>query len=276
MFEQDFKEIGCIIIPKNFNDKEKFISTCFNEERFWIMTNRSGLLSNVPCIHQVVGDIEFPNDENSFGSQVVVEYIAAYKQWIITGTLSKVGASSYQSEENLIIKKTFKGKEACGNTVGMIGNSLLSRLAVFCKNLSQKTAHLLVECFGDENSKLELNSSGWVWVKGEKGIKLRYKTEKEINILEDQIQIFFSKDQKLTIKDKELLYEDGTNKFKIDNSGYNFGSINFKDYITKILDFLGNDIILLTSMGPTSPGCMASSAAPKLTQLKQELAQINS
>ena len=276
MFEQDFKEIGCIIIPKGSDDKEKFISTCFNEERFWIMTNRNGLLSNVPCIHQVVGDIEFPKDENSFGSQVVVEYIAAYKQWIITGTLSKVGNSSYQSEESLIVRKTFKGKGACGNTVGIIGNSLLSRLAVFCKNLSQKTATLIIECFGDEKSQLELNSSGWVWVKGEKGVKLRYKTEKEINISEDQIQIFFSKEQKLTIKNKELLYEDGKNKFKIDDSGYNLGKINFKDYVTKVLDFLGNDIILLTSMGPTSPGCMASSAASKLIKLKQELAKINS
>lgn len=276
MFEQDFKEIGCIIIPKGSTDKEIFINTCFNEERFWVMTNRSGLLSNVPCIHQVVGDIEFPEDNKSFGSQVVVEYIASYKQWVITGTLSKVGNSSYQSEESLILKKTYKGQKACGNTVGIIGNSLLSKLIVFCKNLSQKTATLIIECFGDKNSQLRLNSSGWIWIKGEKGVKLRYKTEKEINILEDQIQIFFSKDQKLTIKDKELLYEDGKNKFKIDDSGYNLGKINFKDYITKILDFLGNDIILLTSMGPTSPGCMASSAASKLTQLKQELSQINS
>lgn len=276
MFEQDFKEIGCVIIPKGSTDKETFINTCFNEERFWVMTNRSGLLSNVPCIHQVVGDIEFPKDDKSFGSQVVVEYIAAYKQWVITGTLSKVGNSSYQSEESLILRKTYKGQEACGNTVGVIGNSLLSRLIVFCKNLSQKTATLVVECFGDENSQLELNSSGWVWVKGEKGVKLRYKTEKEINILEDQIQIFFSKDQKLTIKDKELLYEDGKNKFKIDDSGYNLGKINFEKYLTKILDFLGNDLMLLTPCGPSSPGTMASSAGPKLTQLKQELSQINS
>ena len=50
---KDFKEIGCIIIPKG-TEKESFKNLCFNEERFWVMTNKRGLLSNVPCIHQVV------------------------------------------------------------------------------------------------------------------------------------------------------------------------------------------------------------------------------
>lgn len=274
----DFKEIGCIIIPKGSEDREKFVNFCFNEERFWVMTNKHGILSNVPCIHQVVGDIEFPLDDNSFGSQVIIEYIEDYKQYLITGTLSKIGNSSYQSEENLLCRKTYQGtkEDSKGNTVGLIGNTLLSKLSLFCKNVCNKAANLFIECFGNEDSKLEINSSGWVLVKAEKGLKLRYKSEKEITILEDKIEIFYSKDQKLTLEDKKLTYVDGTNTVKIDDSGYNLGKINFKDYITEILDFLGNDIILLTSMGPTSAGCMASPSGAKLTKLKQKLAQINS
>lgn len=274
MKDLDFKEIGCIIIPKG-TDKENFKNLCFNKERFWVMTNKRGLLSNVPCIHQVISDIEFPLDENSFGSQVIIEYISAYDQYIITGTLSKVGNSSYQNEEDLIYRKTYRGEGEKGNTLGLLGNTLLSKLSIFCKNLSQKTATLLIECFGDDNSQLNLGSSGWIFLNAEKGIKLRYKDDKEISILEDEIQIFFSKNQKLVLKDKEFIYEDGTNTFKIDKSGYNLGKINFEKYITKILDFLGNDLMLLTPCGPSSPGTMSSSAGPKLMQLKQELSQIN-
>lgn len=269
-------EVGSIIIPKGVKDKESIKTLCFNQERFFVMTNTRGMLDNVACLHKVVADIEFPKDEDSLGSQVVLEEIKGANQFVIIGTLSKIGESSYNNEENLLCRKTYKKEgDSIGNTVGMIGNTLLSRLVLFCKNVNKKVANLLIECFGNEESKLELRSSGWILCKGEKGIKLRYKNEKEINITEEQIQIFFSKDQKLTLKNKEFLYEDGKNKFKIDDSGYNLGSINFEKYITKILDFLGNDIMLLTPMGPTSPGCMASSAAPKLSQLKQELSQIN-
>lgn len=269
-------EIGSIIIPKNVKDKESLKTLCFNEERFFVMTNTRGMLDNVACLHQVVSDIEFPEDEYTLGSQVVLDEIEGASQFIIIGTLSKIGESTYSSEENLLCRKTYKEKgEAIGNTIGMIGNTLLSKLAVFCKNVSQKAANLLIECFGNDESKLELRSSGLIFCKAEKGIKLRYKSEKEINILEDQIQIFYSKDQKLTIKNEELIYEDGTNTFKIDSNGYTFGNIEIPTFLNEILDFLGNNAMLLTAMGPTSMGMMSTSAAPKLQELKTKLQNIN-
>lgn len=269
-------EIGSIIIPKGVKDKESIKTLCFNQERFFVMTNTRGMLDNVACLHKVVADIEFPKDEDSLGSQVVLEEIKGANQFVIIGTLSKIGESSYNNEENLLCRKTYKKEgDSIGNTVGMIGNTLLSRLALFCKNVNKKVANLLIECFGNEESKLELRSSGWILCKGEKGIKLRYKNEKEINITEEQIQIFFSKDQKLTLKDKEFLYEDGKNKFKIDDSGYSFGNLEIPTFLNDILDFLGNDAMLLTSMGPTSMGMMSTTAAPKLQQLKQKIQNIN-
>lgn len=269
-------EIGSIILPKGVKDKESIKTLCFNQERFFVMTNTRGMLDGVACLHQVVSDIEFPEDENSLGSQVVLEEIKEVSQFIIIGTLSKIGESIYNNEENLLCRKVYKNKgDAIGNTVGMIGNTLLSKLAIFCKNVNKKAANLLVECFGDDKSKLELVSSGWILCKGEKGIKLRYKNKKEINITEEQIQIFFSKDQKLTLKNKEFFYEDGKNSFKIDKNGYTFGNLEIPTFLNEILDFLGNDLVLLSSMGPTSPGCMASPSAPKLQQLKQKIQNIN-
>ena len=269
-------EIGSIIIPKGIKDKESIKNLCFNEEKFFVMTNTRGMIDNVACLHQVVADIEFPKDDNTLGSQVVIEEVKGANQFIIIGTLSKIGESTYKSEENLLYRKTYKGEgDAIGNTVGMSGNTLLSKLAVFCKNVNQKAANLLIECFGNNESKLELRSSGWIFCKGEKGIKLRYKNEKEINILGDQIQIFFSKNQNLTLKDKEFVYKDGKNILKIDNSGYTFGNLEIPTFLTEILDFLGNDAMLLSPMGPTSMGMMSTSAAPKLTKLKQKLQNIN-
>ena len=269
-------EIGSIIIPKNVKDKESLKNLCFNEERFFVMTNTRGMLDNVACLHQVVADIEFPKDEYTLGSQVVLEEVESASQFIIIGTLSKIGESTYNNEETLLYRKTYKGEgEAIGNTIGMIGNAFLSKLALFCKNVSQKASSLLIECFGSIESKLELRSSGWIFCKAEKGVKLRYKNKKEINILEDQIQIFYSKNQKLTIKNKELLYEDGKNKFKIDDSGYTFGNLEIPTFLNDILDFLGNDAMLLTSCGPSSMGMMSTSAAPKLQKLKQKIQNIN-
>lgn len=276
ILEGNFKEIGCIVIPPGVN-REEFIRVCFNEERFCVMTNTRGLLTHVPCVHQVINDIYFPKDNKELGTQVLVEYLADYKQYIIVGTLSKLHESTYQSEENLNISKVYKGtvKNAFGNQIGMSGNTILSNLAIYAKNICKKAAYLFLECFGNKDSELHINSSGWIFVKSESGIKLRYKDKKEITILDDKIEMVMSKDQKLTLKDKELVYKDGTNTIKVDNKGYTFGNINFKDYITEILDFLGNDIVLLTSMGPTTAGCMASTSAAKLTQLKQKISNIN-
>ena len=240
------------------------------------MTNTRGMLDKVACLHQVVADIKFPKDDNSLGSQVVLEEVKGADQFIIIGTLSKIGESTYNSEENLLCRKTYQEEgDSIGNPVGMIGNTLWSRLAGFCKNVNQKVANLLIECFGNNESKLELRSSGWIFCKAEKGVKLRYKNEKEINIIEDQIQIFFTKDQKLTIKDKEFVYEDGTNKFTINKDGYTFGNLEIPTFLNEILDFLGNDAMLLTSMGPTSMGMTSTSAAPKLQKLKQKIQNIN-
>ena len=71
------------------------------------------------------------------------------------------------------------------------------------------------------------------------------------------------------------MYEDGKNKFKIDDSGYTFGNLEIPTFLNNILDFLGNDAMLLTPCGPSSRGMMSTSAAPKLQQLKQKIQNIN-
>ena len=66
-------EIGSIIIPKWVTNKESIKNLCFNQERFFVLTNTRGILNNVACLNQVISNIEFPEDEYSLGSKVVLE-----------------------------------------------------------------------------------------------------------------------------------------------------------------------------------------------------------
>ena len=82
--------------------------------------------------------------------------------------------------------------------------------------------------------------------------------------------------QNLTFDDDKLFYKDSFgNKFTIDKEGYKLGNINFKTYITKILDFLGNNIMLNTPMGVSAPGCTSTPSGTQLQQIKTELENIN-
>ena len=82
--------------------------------------------------------------------------------------------------------------------------------------------------------------------------------------------------QNLILDDNQLLYKDSFgNKLKVDKTGYNFGNINFKNYISEILDFLNNKIMLNTPCGPSSAGCSSTASALYLKKINDELQNIN-
>ena len=265
------KEIGTgyIIIPSDVN-REEFVKNCYLRESFYIMTNEGGVISNVLCMHQVLNDIKFAEDSTGLGSQVIFVNFESYNMPVIIGTVSKQGLSEYRKESGINYSKNFKGTD-----IGFIGDLLLSKLIIFCKNSLNKLSKLIIEVSGNKDSELNLNSSGWVYIKCETGFKL-IKKEKQIIVDDDKILISNSTKQNLIFDNNKLFYKDSFgNKFTIDKEGYKLGNINFKEYITKILDFLGNKIVLLTSMGPSSPGCSASTSGPELQQIKTELENIN-
>lgn len=271
------KEIGCLIIPKGEN-RDKFIEKCFEKERFTILSNKRGIISNVICLSHIIPHLKFPSNTEILGSQVLIEYIEEYKTFCILGVISKVNSSFYLGEKDYNLSKTYEGniKNSAGNTLGLSGNLVSSYLSLFCKNVWGKISSLNINCIGNEESYINIYSSGWIATKAEKGIKLRFKNKKEILINEDKIELSFNENQRLTLSEDKLNYTDGTNKFTIDDSGYNFGNINFKKFLNKILNFLGQNIILLTSCGPSSAGCLSSPSGPQLQKLQEELNNINS
>lgn len=260
---------GYIVIPEGVN-RDEFVESCYSKESFYIMTNEGGLIPSVLCMHQVLNDIKFAEDSTGLGSQVIFVNFEVYNMPVIIGTVSKQGLSEYRNESGISYSKSFRGID-----IGFVGNLLLSKLTIFCKNSLNKLGKLIIEVSGNKDSELNLNSSGWVYIKCETGFKL-IKKEKQIIVDDDKILISNSTKQNLTFDDDKLFYKDSFgNKFTIDKEGYKLGNINFKTYITKILDFLGNSIILNTPMGPTSPGCTSTPSGTQLQQIKTELENIN-
>lgn len=266
---------GYIAIPSEV-DRNEYIKSCFDKESFSILTNDGGYISNVYCLKEVIGNLIFPNDSKELGSQVIVSYLSRYKTYIILGTLSKSNLSDYRKEGDLKLTK-----ESKNTIIGISGTSLLGKLKIFINTLSSKIAELIISVTGNEDSKLSLSSSGWVCIQDGKGFKLIHSAKKKedqkiIWVDDDKIIISNGEKQNLILKKDELIYGDSNkNKFTINKDGYSFGKINFEKYLTKILDFLGNDLVLNTAYGPTPPGCQTTSAGASLQQLKTELSQIN-
>lgn len=262
-------EIGYIIVPENTN-REEYVKSCFVKQSFYVLTNDGGVIPDVLCLEQILNKIKIPNTSKELGTQVLIEKIEKYNQNIIIGTLSKQGISNYQSEFDLN-----QSKDNEGNSLGIVGNTFLSNLKIFVKNVFNKISKLIISVEGNEDSELNLNSSGWIFCNSKKGIKL-IKNKKQIIINEEGIFINNQEGQGILIDDDNFYYVDKfKNKFIIDKEGYKIGNINFKEYIQKILDFLGNNLILNTPCGPSGPGCMSTASSFQLQQLKTELNNIN-
>lgn len=260
--------IGYLIVPTDVN-RDKFLSECFAKERFCIYTNHSEFIANVPCLKHVLNDLKFA-ESGELGSCILYVNVPGQEIPIIVGTLPFQNLSSYRKESDFIFIKDLGDCE-----LGLTGNLILRKLFLSIKSATKKFCKLIIGVSGDDKSELSLESTGYVLIKGDTGIKIK-GNNKEIILDKDKILITNTSKQNIKIDDDGFDYKDGLgNKFKLNKDGYILGNINFEKYITEILDFLGNDIILNTSTGPTGPGCMATSSGQKLQQLQQKIKNIN-
>lgn len=271
--ERESIGIGFLAIPEG-EDRNIFINQCFNKEKFSIINENGELILNVLCLKHVINDLQFPKklEEGtpSLGSQVIYITYPNQNIPIIIGVINKQGISEYFTEDNLSYTKIF---DDC--IAGLVGNLSLRKLFLSIKSATKKFCKLIIGVSGDDKSELSLESTGYVLIKGDTGIKIK-GNNKEIILDKDKILITNTSKQNIKIDDNGFDYKDGLgNKFKLNKDGYILGNINFEKYITEILDFLGNDIILNTSTGPTGPGCMATSSGQKLQQLQQKIKNIN-
>lgn len=308
--QENFVETGYIILPHlaDGQKREEYVASCYVKQTFAVQTNKGAYIPYAYCLEQVVQYLKFPETEDELGSQVILNYLKAEKVWVIIGILAKFGLSDFRTESILSFTKT-SSKEG-ETSLGMLGDLVWAQLKLFVQNIKGKAAKLFISAAGNEESIINLNSTGWILIKGKEGIKLINK-EKEIRLDEEAITISFNTKQNLQFKENILVYKDtkntltlekdkgldyklgddinfkidekqclftnGTQKFIIKSDGYNLGNINFEKFITKILDFLNQNAQLLTPTGPSSVGFQTGpAAAPKLQQLIQEIGQIDS
>ena len=259
---------GHIFIPNGI-DRDTYIASCFTKEKFDILTNEGVTIVGVQCLENILDELFFPETPEELGSQVIIVYLEEYKIYTIIGVVSKRGLSTFRGEFDY--KKT---KTKDGTSLGIFGNIKNSKLVVFLRDKINKFCEFILEVKGNQDSKLKINSSGWVILNANTGIKIKSK-DREIIISEDSISINNGFNKNFKIDRDKFIYKDNKNTFKIDSSGYNLGNINFEEYFTQILEFLERDLTLNTPMGPTAPGVQPTTAAPKLKQLKQKLKDIN-
>ena len=262
--------IGYLIIPDEC-ERDKFLAQCFNKQKFCIVNNNGEFIENVPCLEQILNDLQFPIDSKSFGSQILYLNLPGQNVPIIIGTLAKQFISSYRKENDFIINKNFNDVD-----VGILGNLSLRKIIFSIKSVAKKFCKMIISVSGDEKSEMSIESSGYIFLKAKNGgIKIK-GVDKEIIIDKEKILITNTSKQNIRIDDNGFDYKDGlSNKLKINKDGYILGNINFRDYINEILDFLGNDISLNTQMGPTAPGCSTTTAGAKLMELIQKIHNIN-
>ena len=261
--------VGHLICPSDVN-RENFIAESFTKQKFVILTNNSEMIVDVPCTIQILNDLRY-GEVGKLGTCVVYVVLPYQDTPIIIGTLPEMNTSSFRGESDYILSKSYGDCE-----VNFSGSLFFNRLILSIKSISKKICRFLIDISGSEDSKLTLNSSGYVIVKGDKEIQIK-GGNKEIFINNDEILITNTNKQYIKITDKEGLdYKDGlSNRFRINKEGYILGNINFEQYITEILNFLGNDFVLNTTMGPSAPGCMATSAGAKWQMLLQKIKNIN-
>lgn len=255
--------LGYIILPEGVN-REIFVSTCFNKEQFTICTNTGEIIPNVPVSNQVLNYIEIPNTPNTLGTQVAFINDENHNKPFIISSFSKQKKSEFRGEYDLKIEK---------GSVGLNGNSFLSKLVIFVRNSKSKISNLLLDVTGNKDSVLGLNSSGWIVLKFESGLKL--KNDKREIIIDDDKFMYADGKHNLKIDLNGLTYKDGINSFKINKEGYVLGNLNFKDYMLELLNFLNNEAMFMTASGPTLPGISKSTSVILFEEIISKMKNIN-
>lgn len=255
---------GYIVLPEGVS-RDEYVNSCFNREQFSIVTNDGEYIPNVLATKQVLNDLEIPKTFKQLGTQVLFLNSPDQNRPIIYATLAKKGVSEFRTEDDFISKKTLDGGE-----VGEVVNTKNHSFVSYIKSFFKKAASYVIQVVGNDKSKFQVESSGWIVLQFEKGIKLRNK-DKELRIYEDKLIFTDEYDNKMVIDKDKLMLKNADKKIRLllDKSGYNFGTINLQDYFDRLLKFFLQNYCLQTAFGP-SGFCRTTPSEPLMQQFIQE------
>jgi len=239
--------IGYIILPEGV-DRKDFVETCFNKEQFSICTNNGEIIINVPASSQTLNELIIPNTSSELGTQVCFINEEKHNKPFIIGTFSKQKISEFRKENDLKFQK---------GSIGLNGNSVFSKLVIFARATKNKLANLSLEVSGNEDSSLNLKSSGWIVNQSKKGIKLK-NNNREVIIDENKF-LYADGIHQLNIDDNGFTYKDGQNNINIGSKSISINTNQNVDLTCELANIIsdnirlgGNKSIILTNLPPGS------------------------
>lgn len=138
--------LGYVIVPPDI-DRQQYIDTCFASETVSIYPECGGTSFNrVPLSQETLQQIEFPDKDKKFGSQVVYLFHPIQKAPIIIAVLSK------RNELVGVAYKQFKLFKSDGeNWVSLLGDGSKGNLFVTVKSTETNGGQILIDLVHSDN-----------------------------------------------------------------------------------------------------------------------------
>lgn len=223
---------GYVFIPSGV-DRDDFVKTCFRTNRVTIIDDAGGgVIKDCYITNEALQNVKFPREPEQMGQPVVWAAQGFQNQPMVIGTFSLTDKVIERDDEEFQVQR-----EWSGGVLNIQGSAKSGSLFIAVEGGS--SGFLKISSLGDENSVLELNSSGTVRVVGCQNLQAIAYREMNIELLDvengNRTGITVNKDGIET----EANYGEGSNKnsFKSSINGEEFNVaavIDGKNYSVKL------------------------------------------
>lgn len=231
--------LGSVIVPPDV-DRQTYIDNCFSTETVSVMPEFGGMSFNrVPIALSALQNIEFPEEGNSFGSQVVFLYHPNTRAPFIIAVLDK------KNELVGVEWKQFKLFKALGdNFVSVVGDGKRGNLYVTVRGTEDNAGgQILVSVINPQNKgKIQVQVQGDIVIVGN-NISMTCLTTKIV-----------SKDSFEVQTDTAVVKAE--TKISLGKENYEPAVLGNKlkdDIIKPLLSALKTDLMVATAVGPSGP-----------------------
>lgn len=225
---------GYVLIPEGV-DRDKFVDTCFRTNKITIIDDSDGnIIHNCFISNEALQNIQFPKTVGEKGTPVMWIAQSFMNQPMIVGTFVPTdGKIKMRSDEEFVINKEWDKGSLC-----ITGSAKRGTLFISIKG--QQFGMMKLSSMGNENSLLELFSTGEIKVSGSKKVNIEAFEELSAKMVDPVTE----NESGINVNKEEMSIsatygEDGENysKMTITEEGFitetKVGETNFKNTINE-------------------------------------------
>ncbi len=186
---------GYVTVPKRV-DRDKFVQTCMNKESVHILGEDGlGVFKNCKVSKSILPYIEFPADDKSLGSLVVMVNDRFKNNPVVIGVLSK------SSDTALLTEYVFELKKKYGNnSVSISGDAKEGVLNLNVTDLENE-AVLNINVVGKTGSKVNITSQTETSVYSDEKVSIRSGKEVVLTVTDPETK----EESFISMKDGEII-----------------------------------------------------------------------